>query len=173
MELDKTMPMETALRELVEAIGKMDTDRIDQLIKPEYISCDGSVPQLTFRYKVEDWELNHFESMHGGMISTIFDNSLGCLSHYIAGNGLVTTSTLTTNYIKPIPHNSSVLVTAKATNIGKTLIHLSGEAHLEGTNRLVATATAIYMFIKKPLTEMSTFKEQKGENTTWTKNWDL
>ena len=147
--------MEYKIKEILSIISNSRDRRIDYLLKPCFVCCDESDVSLTLKYNVQDWQLNHFDTMHGGMISTLFDNCLGCLAHYIGYNQLITTSSLTTNYLKPVPANSEVYIKASAVSVGKTLIHLRAEAYVGNNEKIVASSTGIFMIIKKSLAEMA------------------
>lgn len=86
---------------------------------------------------------------HGGCIATLMDTALGAtaLTHAIADGRLASTVEMKVNFLKPAPLGNTLLTSATVQAKGKSLIVVSGEAHLatedgdEGHRVAFATAT--------------------------------
>ncbi len=121
---------------------------IIKMMNPEFLSCDYEKRELTTRFFIEKWELNPQGSMHGGLVSTAFDNTFGILTHFFAQGKFITTIDLATRYLKPIPEGCHLKVAAKSCSTGRTIITLVAEGYIEETGVLAATASANFMVFK-------------------------
>lgn len=86
--------------------------------------------------------------MHAGFIATAFDEALGIFAAYLSGGKSTVSINISLNYIKPIPENDSILITAKATSLGRKLITVSGECCLRSSGLLTNTALATFAIVE-------------------------
>jgi uncharacterized protein (TIGR00369 family) len=87
--------------------------------------------------------------MQGGFIGAAFDNTFGMLVYLLTKNLAMATIDLNVNYHKPIFESDKLEVTASLKSLGKTIIHMAGEAR-NRENELIASATTnIYLLDKK------------------------
>ena len=49
---------------------------------PVFVTCDFVKGTIDMAYHAQEWELNPENIMHGGIISTALDTSMGLLAHY-------------------------------------------------------------------------------------------
>ena len=109
--------------------------------------CSFDDNTLFFEFPVFEWQTNRVGQLHGGIICTAFDLTLAALARFYAGENFAPTVNLDVNYVRPAEAGDTLIVTAKATAIGKRLTHLTAEAHTKKTGKLIATAVSIYMNI--------------------------
>lgn len=126
---------------------KKGPQRIDFMMAPILTSCDEKERSITVEFPVLDWQLNVSDIMHGGAIATAFDDAFGVFAHYLNNNKTVVTVNITLNYLKPIPKGDAILITAKATSVGKKLITLSGECRLKSSGLLTNTAFGTFAVV--------------------------
>ena len=121
-----------------------DPTKLNLHICPTLESCDGPSQSVVFRFFTYPWMSNPMGVTHGGMISAILDASMGILSTALYGV-MTPTITMTTNYCRPVPLETEVLVTVRANYTGGTNIQLSCEMCLpdEPCDPL-ATASGVY-----------------------------
>lgn len=124
---------------------------IFQNMLPQYRSCCYEKKELVMAYPVQEWELNPLGGMHGGIITTIFDTSMGMLSHYCAKGNMVATVSLQTTYLKPVPHGETFVVKVNAVSDGRRLVTLNGEGYLEGSGKLAAVAVGTFIKTSKEM----------------------
>ena len=55
---------------------------IYSLLHPHFLRCNYEEKSLTVFIRVKDWARNPEGTMHGGLISTVFDGTFGTLCHY-------------------------------------------------------------------------------------------
>ena len=122
---------------------------IYSLLHPHFLRCDYAQKSLTVFFNVKDWALNPEGTMHGGLISTVFDGTFGALCHYWGKQRFITTVSLSTTFLKPVLSGDTLVVTAKATSIGRTLMSMTAEGTTRGGERLAATSFTTFMFLDK------------------------
>jgi acyl-coenzyme A thioesterase PaaI-like protein len=108
------------------------------LMKPELIECSYEEKSITAAFPVMEWQKNRAGYMHGGLIASAFDITMGLLSRG-----------LDTVFIRQIPVGDTFIVKAKANHDGKTLTHLYGEGFIKSTGKIAATAKCSYYFERK------------------------
>ena len=129
-----------------------EPDSILALLHPEVIAAEVDTPSITIRYPVAHWMRNPINNVHGGILCTMADSAAGALSGILSrGKVGSPTISLTMNYLRPVPTDSSaVIVRAACDKAGRTVNFLSVEAWREGQEgKLCFTATANF-FVKQP-----------------------
>ena len=122
-------------------------DRINGMMMCSAGTCSFEEQALTFEYPVKNWMVNRVGQLHGGIICTAFDQVIAAVARFYAGENFAPTVSLNVNYVRPMMEGDTLVVTAKATSIGKRLTHLAGDAYSKKTGKLIATATAVHMNI--------------------------
>lgn len=111
-------------------------------------SCDWSTYHVCLRFRTYSWMANSINDVHGGMIATIFDHSMGivCRALYevLPGKPLPTIS-LAVNYARPVPVGKDILVQVQVVSTGKSVAHLTAEITLPEAPH-VPLATAVGTF---------------------------
>lgn len=115
-----------------------------QVMQQEFIEyvVGGS---LTCAYPVLEMYSNPRKAMQGGFIAAAFDNTFGALVYFTTKRLDMATIDMDVNYHKPIYENDELTVKVEIKSLGKSIVHLLGEAY-DGQKNLVATATTnIYL----------------------------
>lgn len=146
--------MEAHISHYLDYIKEQNADAIIGMLAPEFVSCSAERRSLTLAWPVGDWMRNIGRTMHGGLISTTFDTSFGSLTNYYANGHFITTTNLSISYLEPVYPGERLLVTVKASRVGRTLVSLTGKAYAEGEHgrRLADTATATFMILQETFT---------------------
>ncbi|MGE4353250.1 MAG: PaaI family thioesterase [Oscillospiraceae bacterium] len=114
-------------------------------LKPFPESWDAETMRLRTSFNTADWMGNPINWLHGGIITTIFDNAMGTLAAIHACSSFTPTVSIQVNFLRPVPTEGKVFVDAHITKLGKTLIYLNAELFREGqAHKLSATASAVY-----------------------------
>lgn len=122
-----------------------NNNKINSMLNAELNSCDYDAQTAEFEFPIQPWQFNmDGGSLHGGIIATMFDFSLGILSGAINGLSYNPTVELTTTYMRPIISGDSVIIKAKVINSGKSVTHLMGEAYVKGSDKIVACSKAMF-----------------------------
>ena len=120
-------------------------ERINGMMKCSAGRCSFEDQTLEFEFPIVSWQTNRVGKLHGGIICTAFDLTIATLARFYAGENFAPTVSLNVNYVRPVNEGDTLVVTAKATAVGKRLTQLTGEAHSKETGKLAATATSVYI----------------------------
>lgn len=140
-DLQKQAYMERVLREACRA----DTvhPRILDKLSPVFVSCNAAAQEACVRFFVEDWMCNVKGTLHGGMIATMLDNSMGLLTRALYGDGAqISTISLNVSYLRPVLPGAAVTVTVRAEKFGRNIAFLYAALHTqEGKPAATANGT--------------------------------
>jgi uncharacterized protein (TIGR00369 family) len=115
------------------------------MCRPEFAECSCEDKTLCLSYYVQDWMRNYADVMHGGVISTVFDLTMGLLSCYCSGSQLTPTTNITVNFLRPVPAGETLIVKASCDMAGNTFCVVSAKAWVETRpEKLTATASATF-----------------------------
>lgn len=150
-EISSQENMEQWLAQLEHPDNPISNQGVLSHLKPHFVSCDFEKKEVCIAFEALPWELNPGGSLHGGILITCFDVTFGLTCHYYAKQHMVTTVNLTTTFLKPVLLGDIVHYHVRITNLGRTLISMIAEGHVErnGKDVLVATATATFMKLDK------------------------
>jgi len=142
---EKQQKMEERCKAFIQNIYDTQSGTILEMLKPRFVSCDAEEQTLLMAFPAMEWERNPLGVMQGGVVATILDAAIACLSVNYAGDAPVTIS-LQTSYLRGCPINGTLMVRARATKVGRSLFHAFAECWEESSpGKLVATATSAYM----------------------------
>ncbi len=136
--------MEQWLRTMTSPASPIPAHGVIPKLKPAFVACGFEEGTLEMAYPVLDWELNSQGILHGGVLSTALDTSLGMLCHYYTYPHVLTTVTMHATFLKPIPPGDSFHIHAKLVSFGGTLATVTGEVVLEREKTLAAACTATF-----------------------------
>ncbi|MGI6732024.1 MAG: PaaI family thioesterase [Anaerovoracaceae bacterium] len=126
---------------------RKEVNHVCGLMDPSLIAFDEKEQTITIGFSVLESQLNEHKTMHAGLIAAALDEAMGIFAAYL-GNGKPTVSTnITVNYIKPIPMDDSIQITAKVTSLGRRLITMTGECRVKSNGKLSNTALATYAIV--------------------------
>ena len=113
---EKQKKMETEIQHDIEKMYPKNPEHLYCRMGLEFHSCSAAERSLTLRYPVQEWELNHMSTMHGGLIAAAVDTTSGALTRNLTGCAVTPTINLNINYLLPGTREDALLVTAKAGN---------------------------------------------------------
>lgn len=102
----------------------------------------------TFAFPVLEIYSNPRKAMQGGFIGAAFDNAFGAMVYFASKDLNMATIDMNVTYHKPIYENDRLIVTVYLKSLGRTLIHLAGEAY-DSEKNLIATATTTVILLDK------------------------
>lgn len=144
---EEQLKMEQAVRGDIDKMYPKSPDHLYSRMKLEFYSCSPKEKTLTIRYPVQDWELNHMSTMHGGLIAAAIDTTSGALVRNLTGCAVTPTINLNINYLLPGTEGDALLVTAKADRVGRHMANIHTECRSEKTGKLLATALVNFMLM--------------------------
>jgi len=137
--------LEEKIKEEIERRCTLAGEHIYNKLQPQFMTCSAKEERLTLRYQVQDWELNHMDTMHGGLIATAIDTTCGMLALCLSGAVQIPTINLSIQYLSPVRKDDSLLVTSNIQRLGNHLINVSAVCYSENTGKIAATAMAAFM----------------------------
>jgi len=105
---------------------------------------------VTCAFPVLDIYSNPRKGMQGGFIGAAFDNTFGMLVYFITQKMTMVTIDMNITYHRPIYEKNRLIVTVYIRSLGKTIMHLAGEAY-DNENNLIASATTNFMLLDKKI----------------------
>ena len=146
---DEQTYMERVLREVTRNDGFCGPDtpcsiyRINDMLAPEFAACSAADKTLTLSLPVREWMLNPVGTLHGGLMSTMMDMSMGVLTRYLRQTGKVSTVSLSVNFLWPVQPGETVFVRAEVQKLGRRVAFLQAQILADG--KAAATAAATFM----------------------------
>ena len=147
---DEQTYMERVLREVTRNDGFCGPDtpcsiyRINDMLAPEFAACSAADKTLTLSLPVREWMLNPVGTLHGGLMSTMMDMSMGLLSRYYRRTNEVSTVNLTVNYLRAVRPGGTVTAAVRAEKAGRRVIFQTGMLRT-GDGKIVLTAAGTFM----------------------------
>ena len=83
--------------------------------------------------------------MHGGMTASMCDMTMGILARYMKKSANCVTVHLDVEYMRGIPSDDNVYVTAGVEKVGKTIYFMSAKVYRASDGKLAAGAHATFM----------------------------
>ena len=111
--------------------------------------CDDATQTLTLRYPLQAWQVNGLGTLHGGMINTMMDLTMSMAVYCFSRQTIPPTISMTTNYLRPVPMEDSVLIRARLTSLGKRNATAYCEAIVPATGKVACTAIGTYAVVAK------------------------
>ena len=121
------------------------SQRLNDMLKAEFAGCDANEKTLTMVFKAWDWMSNPGGTLHGGMIATSMDMTLGMLARFYKETRKTVTMQLDIRYMRTIEIGDTFRVCAKAEKAGRNVVFLSAKVFAGDERKLAADASAIFI----------------------------
>ncbi len=125
----------------------LDDKTINGMMKLQVEELNETEMTTTISLVVEDWQLNPVNTMHGGMIATLLDVSMGCSAYVFSDAFFTPTISMSVNYVRAIHAQEKVVVKSYIDYMGMKTIQTRCIAYVDG--RIVATANGSYTIFRK------------------------
>ena len=122
-----------------------EKDSFNDRLGPEFISCDAEECSLTLLFHTEPWMCNKNGNMHGGMIASVCDLTMGLLSRYYKRTHSCSTIHLGIEYARGVSPEGNVIVKAVMEKAGRNVFFTSAKVYRSTDDCLAALATAEFM----------------------------
>ncbi len=99
--------------------------------------------KVSYLYDAEEWGLNPYGGVHGGVICSLFDTGMGIGAVALSGK-MVSTADISVSYLKPM-NGKQFRFDIEYTNVGKRMIRCIGKAVDTATGVVCATAMASFV----------------------------
>ena len=118
---------------------------INDMMAATLEDCDPDAGTLALSFRVEDWMRNPMGTMHGGLLTTCVDLTIGTLTRFLRGGGHVSTVTLNMNFQRPVPYGETVVIEARMDKNGGRVAFLGANGFLKEGHKPCCRATGIFM----------------------------
>jgi uncharacterized protein (TIGR00369 family) len=137
------------LEEELAFINETMAQTLNGRLKAELASYDDASQELTLRYPLQSWQVNGLGTLHGGMVNTMMDLTMSMAVYCYSRQTIPPTISMTTNYLRPVPMEESVLIRARVTSLGKRNATAYCEAIVPATGKIACTAIGTYAIVPK------------------------
>lgn len=118
---------------------------INDMLMPHLNACSRKEKTLTLEFWVEEWMLNPGRTLHGGIMSTCCDMTMGMLARYLTQSQKCVTVNLNMNFLRSAQASETVLVTARAEKQGRRVQFLSAQMTEKESKKQLVDCTAVFM----------------------------
>lgn len=101
-------------------------ERLNARLKLRLEDCCKADKKVDYLYDAEEWGLNPYGGVHGGIICSLFDTGMGIGAVALSGK-MVSTADISVSYLKPM-NGRSFRFSIEYTNVGKRMIRCMGKA---------------------------------------------
>lgn len=119
--------------------------KINDMLGAEFLSCDAQEKTLTLGFHVEDWMSNPNGTLHGGLLATASDMTMGMLARYYKQQRNCVTVQLSVNYLRTVEADAGFYVCAKAEKAGRRVLFMSAAVLDQKTAKAAGNVTAVFM----------------------------
>jgi len=143
LEQEKQAAMEQRVRAFLDNIMTNHKDTFIGRLEPRFVSCDAEEQTVLISYPAKAWQANPLGVMQGGVVAAMLDFSSAVLAVCFAGDAPMTVS-LQVSYLRGTPVEGEVLVRARATKVGRQVVHAFAECWpADEPGKLTATANCV------------------------------
>ncbi len=137
-----------AIRENIAYIQTFPSQRLMVMLQPSLLEASVTERTVRLQYPIKDWMLNAADIVHGGAISSIFDNGMAMLLRPYTGRDCRTLN-LQVSYAAPIPLDAGlVTLECKIQALSHRIAHMWAGAYINHDPMPAATATSIFYMLK-------------------------
>ena len=136
--------MTRILKEYLSKSGEF-SGGVHDILAPEVTDCNPAEKTLTLKFQIKDWMLNPMQILHGGIMTTCCDMTMGLLAKYLMQTHSCVTVSLNMNFLRSVPAGSTILVTARAEKQGRRVQFLSSKVFDAESKKQLADCTAVFM----------------------------
>ena len=118
---------------------------INEMLNPRFLQCSAEEKSLIAEFAVESWMHNPSGNLHGGILSTAVDFTVGVLARYYKRTRKMVTVNLSVNYLSAVPADSQFCVRATVDRVGRRVVFARADVYVSQSDKLAATASVTFM----------------------------
>ncbi len=143
-ELLSQAGMEKSLKKFAQLLSTGQPEAFSAYIPPRFLRCNFQENTLAYVFDTEPKMANPAGNVHGGVIATMLDTTMGALIYYMAGEKITPTISMKVDYVVPGIVGRPMYVGVKCTRCGKTMAYITCKAWQGDEDKPIATADAVY-----------------------------
>ena len=148
-EKNNTVIEKPSFDALMDYIRRTEAGKLNVMLEGQLDFADVDSKTVTWEFPIHDWQLNSHGGLHGGIIASMMDYGMGFWAQYFCPEGTVATASLTVNYLKAVPADDTVVLTAQIVSAGRRIISTTADAYIKSSGQLAATALATFARIPR------------------------
>lgn len=117
---------------------------INAMMDMQLIAYDCKKRSVLLRFPIKAWQLNPAKNLHGGIICTALDISMGCAAYVYSKASFTPTIQMSVNFVKGIPCEKCLIIEAICDHSGSRMAQIRAIAHMEDSEEVVASANGSY-----------------------------
>ncbi|MEG0265662.1 MAG: PaaI family thioesterase [Erysipelotrichaceae bacterium] len=137
--------MEHLLKEFIEERMMKLVGTINADLDYTFVDCNVKEGILHLRFPLKAWQMNPKGHLHGGMVCTILDTSMGCLAYAMSGGYHTPTVDMSTSFIASSNEGEHLIVEVALQHGGSRIMKVEAKAICEERNQLVASSMGTYI----------------------------
>lgn len=119
-------------------------ERVNNMMKPTYVSCDTEKQTVTIEFLSQSWEANRKGQLHGGIVCTMLDHTVGLTVAILTG-AWAPMADFSVSFLRPGTIGDTFVATGKILQTGRRIIFISAELKSKESGKIIATCSATYM----------------------------
>lgn len=127
-------------------VNSLQPGRLNEMLGLKIKDCSRKESFAEFIYDVSEWALNPYDGVHGGIICSLFDTTMGIGSVALTER-FVTTTDISVSFVKPMT-GKQYSIQLQYNHIGKNMARCTGRAIDTETGIVCATAMGSFMLLK-------------------------
>lgn len=140
------LSQEESIRNILQARLLEDDGSVNARMNPELVSCSEDGQSCILRFPCKPSMRNPMGWVHGGVVSTMMDISMGLLACYSAGGHVCATISMNINFVRPTQIDGALLCRATMIHRGHRLVQLRCECWKEDRpDRITAHGSGDYI----------------------------
>lgn len=116
---------------------------INAMMKMHLVSSDYDQKTVVLAFGVESWQMNPAGNMHGGMLATALDITMGCAAYTSIEATFTPTISMSLNFVSSVKAGDVLEIEGICDHVGSRLAQVRGIARVHG--KVVATANGSYV----------------------------
>lgn len=137
---------EKKLEHFLELRLQADVNSINHKMEMNLVSYDKQ--HIVLSFPVNSWQLNPMGNMHGGMIATAIDITMGCASYAFTQADNVPTVSMNIQYLKPVIANQDLFIKATVDHAGSRISQIRCVGWQQDEERICVSASGAYIVNK-------------------------
>ncbi len=137
--------MERYCQYYMEELPKACGGTMNDMLNFRIVDCEYEERTITIALRIDHWMANPNGNIHGGMIATVADTTMGLVSRYFSGGRMTPTIQMNVTYLTPGKVGNTLYCRAHVDKSGFTIASVvCGLWVDQREDTPVATATATY-----------------------------
>ncbi len=114
------------------------------MLAPAFVRCSFQDNTVVYSYEVKPWMKNPQGTIHGGIVASMLDTTMGSLAFYMSGEKITPTITMKVDYVAPGLMDMPVYVGCNCTRCGGTMAYITCKAWQADETKPFATADGVF-----------------------------